>query len=218
MRNVGASWFVDIALKRAIDAGEIPGPRMITATNSFSIIGGHGDVNGFQPGILEDHLDYTEGLPTGPDECRKAVRYAHKHGAEVIKIMSSGGVMSAGSTALSERQFSDAELEAFVDEARLLGLKVCSHAHGSAGILAAVKADNVYRIIVREGAPTTAVRTVVGRDPAPEPSGSEVVTQVVPLQYLAAADAMALLRPFVAAAGAVDARGAGCCRTDQRIR
>jgi general secretion pathway protein D len=71
--------------------------------------------------------------------------------------------------------------------------------------LAAVKSDNVYRIIVREGAPTTAVRTVVGRDPAPEPAGNEVVTQVVPLQYLSAADAMALLRPFVAAEGAVGA-------------
>ncbi|HKZ08740.1 MAG TPA: type II secretion system secretin GspD [Methylomirabilota bacterium] len=71
--------------------------------------------------------------------------------------------------------------------------------------LAAVKSDNVYRIIVREGTPTTAVRTVVGRDPAPELSGSEVVTQVVPLQFLAASDAMALLRPFVAAEGAVSA-------------
>jgi general secretion pathway protein D len=71
--------------------------------------------------------------------------------------------------------------------------------------LTAVKSDNVYRIIVREGAPTTSVRTVVGRDPAPEPSGSEVITQVVPLQYLTAADAVALLRPFVAAEGAVGA-------------
>jgi imidazolonepropionase-like amidohydrolase len=96
-------------------------------------------VNGFQPGILEEHLDYTEGLPTGPEECRKAVRYAHKHGAGVIKIMSTGGVLSAGD-ALSSRQFSDEELDAFVDEARLLGLKVCCHAHGTAGMLAAVKA------------------------------------------------------------------------------
>lgn len=139
VRNVGASDFVDVALKRAIDRGDIPGPRMITATNAFSIVGGHGDVNSFAPGVLEDRLDYTVGLPTGPDECRKAVRYAHKHGAGVIKIMSTGGVLSAGD-ALSARQFSDAELAATVDEATLLGLKVCCHAHGAAGIKAAVKA------------------------------------------------------------------------------
>jgi imidazolonepropionase-like amidohydrolase len=139
VRNVGASQFVDVALKRAIDRGEIVGPRMITATNALSIVGGHGDVNFLQPGILEEHLDYTEGLPTGPDECRKAVRYAHKHGAGVIKIMSTGGVLSSGTT-LAERQFSDEELHAIVDEATLLGLKVCCHAHGAAGIKAAVKA------------------------------------------------------------------------------
>ena len=139
VRNVGASDFVDVALKRAIDRGDIPGPRMITATNALSIVGGHGDSNGFEEGILEGHLDYTSGLPTGPDECRKAVRYAHKHGAGVIKIMSTGGVLSAGD-ALSARQFSDAELEAMVDEATLLGLKVCCHAHGAAGIKAAVRA------------------------------------------------------------------------------
>jgi imidazolonepropionase-like amidohydrolase len=112
---------------------------MLTATNALSIVGGHGDANSFEPGILEEHLDYTVGLPTGPDECRKAVRYAHKHGAGVIKIMSTGGVLSAGD-ALSARQFSDAELNAIVDEATLLGLKVCCHAHGAAGIKAAVRA------------------------------------------------------------------------------
>ena len=139
VRNVGAGDFVDVALKRAIDRGVIPGPRMIVSTNSFSIIGGHGDANGYRPGILEDHLDYTEGLPTGPDECRKAVRYAHKHGAGVIKIMSTGGVLSANSV-LEARNFSDAELAAFVEEAKLLGLKVCCHAHGVEGIKAAVRA------------------------------------------------------------------------------
>jgi imidazolonepropionase-like amidohydrolase len=139
VRNVGASGFVDVALKRAIDRGNVPGPRMLTATNSFSIVGGHGDANSFQPGILEERLDYTTGLPTGPDECRKAVRYAHKHGAGVIKIMSTGGVLSDGD-ALTARQFSDAELAAIIDEATLLGLKVACHAHGAAGIKAAVRA------------------------------------------------------------------------------
>jgi len=139
VRNVGANDFVDVALKQAIDRGTVPGPRMIVSTNSFSIIGGHGDANGYRPGILEDHLDYTQGLPTGADECRKAVRYAHKHGAGVIKIMTSGGVLSAND-ALESRAFSDQELAAIVDEAHLLGLKVCSHAHGAEGIKSAVRA------------------------------------------------------------------------------
>ncbi|MEO6463051.1 MAG: amidohydrolase family protein, partial [Candidatus Eisenbacteria bacterium] len=142
VRNVGAGEFVDVALKRAIDRGLVPGPRMIVSTNSFSIVGGHGDANGYRPGILEDHLDYTQGLPTGPDECRKAVRYAHKHGAGVIKIMSTGGVLSAND-ALDARSFSDTELAAIVDEAKLLGLRVCSHAHGVEGIRSAVKAGVV---------------------------------------------------------------------------
>ncbi len=142
VRNVGAGEFVDVALKKAIDRGLIPGPRMIVSTNSFSIVGGHGDANGYRPGILEDHLDYTQGLPTGADECRKAVRYAHKHGAGVIKIMSTGGVLSAND-ALDARSFSDAELAAIVDVAKLLGLRVCSHAHGVEGIRSAVKAGVV---------------------------------------------------------------------------
>jgi general secretion pathway protein D len=71
--------------------------------------------------------------------------------------------------------------------------------------LAAVKTDNVYRIITRDGAPQNAVRTVVGRDPAPGSAGGEIVTQVVPLSYLNAADAVAILRPFVAAEGSVSA-------------
>ncbi len=139
VRNVGAHGFVDVSLKRAIDSGRIVGPRMITATHALSIVGGHGDANDLAPGIFEEHLDYTTGHPTGPDECRKAVRYAHKHGAGVIKVMSTGGVLSSGD-ALSGRQFSDDELAAIVDEAHHLGLKVCSHAHGAEGIKAAVKA------------------------------------------------------------------------------
>ncbi len=71
--------------------------------------------------------------------------------------------------------------------------------------LAAVKSDNVYRIITREGAPQTPLRTVVGSEPSPDSGGGEIVTQIVPLKYLTATDAVALLRPFVAAEGAVSA-------------
>jgi imidazolonepropionase-like amidohydrolase len=137
VRNVGAGELSDIALRRAIEKGAIPGPRILTSTHGLSITGGHGDANGFRPDILPGAIE--NGVVNGPDECREAVRWCAKYGADVIKIMSTGGVLSHGD-ALSARQFSDAELHALVDEASNLGLKVCSHAHGKAGMLAAIRA------------------------------------------------------------------------------
>ncbi|HEV8481467.1 MAG TPA: amidohydrolase family protein [Candidatus Eisenbacteria bacterium] len=139
VRNVLAWGFSDIALKNAIDAGIVPGPRMVCSTHGMSILGGHGDHNAFAPGIAEEEPSWKRGIITGPQDCRAAIRYAVKHGAEVIKIMSSGGVLSAGD-ALDARQFSDEELHLLVEEAGFLGRRVCSHAHGADGIRAAVKA------------------------------------------------------------------------------
>src|SRR5262249_3560944 len=109
------------------------------STHAMSILGGHGDHNNFAPGILEEEPSWKRGIITGPQDCRAAIRYAVKHGAEVIKIMSSGGVLSAGDS-LDHRQFSDEALHLLVEEAGFLGRKVCSHAHGAEGIRAAVKA------------------------------------------------------------------------------
>lgn len=139
VRNVGADGFADVSLKRAIDRGVIPGPRMVCATNGLSILGGHGDANGFAPGILEEEPSWKNGIVSSPDDCRAAVRYAIKHGADVIKIMSTGGVLSEGD-AVTSRQFSDEELRTIVDEATHAGRKVCAHAHGAEGIKAAVRA------------------------------------------------------------------------------
>ena len=139
VRNVAAWGFSDISLKKAIDAGLVPGPRMVCSAFPISIIGGHGDANNFAPGIAEDEPAWKRGIVSGPVDCRAAVRYLVKHGAEVIKIMSSGGVLSAGDS-LDARQFSDEELHLLVEEAGFLGRKVCSHAHGAEGIKAAIRA------------------------------------------------------------------------------
>lgn len=139
VRNVASWGFSDIALRNAIEAGLVPGPRMLCSTHAMSIVGGHGDANNFAPGIAEPEEGWKHGIITGPQDCRAAIRYAVKHGADVIKIMSSGGVLSAGD-ALDARQFSDEELHLLVEEATFLGRKVCSHAHGADGIRAAIVA------------------------------------------------------------------------------
>ena len=139
VRNIAAWGFSDVALQKAIDQGLVPGPRMIVSTHPISIVGGHGDANNFAPGIAEDEPAWRRGIVSGASDCRAAVRYAVKHGAGVIKIMSSGGVLSAGD-ALDARQFSDEELGLIVEEAAHLGRKVCSHAHGAEGIKAAIRA------------------------------------------------------------------------------
>jgi imidazolonepropionase-like amidohydrolase len=139
VRNVGGQGLEAIALQRAIDAGRIPGPRIVAAGNAISIVGGHGDSNGFRPGVLESEPMWKRGIVASPEDCRAAVRYAIKHGADVIKIMSTGGVLSQGD-AVTARQFSDAELAAIVEEAGFAHIRVASHAHGTAGIKAAIVA------------------------------------------------------------------------------
>ncbi len=138
VRDAGA-WpgFPDIALMRAIEAGRVAGPRMFPAGHYLSITGGHCDVTGFAPGVME--LGPNEGIANGADEILRAVRYQAKHGAKVIKVCATAGVFSKGDQP-GAQQYSDHELETIVEEASRHGLKVMAHAHGSEGILAAVKA------------------------------------------------------------------------------
>lgn len=137
IRNLGVSRFDDMALRLAIEEGRFPGPRMWNAGHGLSITGGHGDSNGYQPEALE--RDYRGGIADGPDECRKAVRYQIKHGADVIKVMATGGVLSEGD-AVGATQYSLAELKAIVEEAAKFDRKVAAHAHGTEGIKLAVSA------------------------------------------------------------------------------
>ncbi|MGF1454948.1 MAG: amidohydrolase family protein [Alphaproteobacteria bacterium] len=138
VRDAGA-WpgFPDVALMRAIEAGRVVGPRMFPAGHYISITGGHCDVGGFAPGVME--LGPKQGIADGTDEILKAVRYQAKHGVKVIKVCATSGVFSRGDLP-GAQQYSAGELRAVVEEASRQGLKVMAHAHGARGILAAVKA------------------------------------------------------------------------------
>ncbi|MHC4421245.1 MAG: metal-dependent hydrolase family protein [Planctomycetota bacterium] len=137
VRDVGSGYFVDVALMRAVEKGVIDGPRIFPAGHALGITGGHGDVTGFAPGILERGPE--SGIADGPDEVTKAVRYQIKHGAKVIKVVATAGVMSFESS-VGAQQYSEEELRAIVEEARRHGVKVAAHAHGTEGIIAAVNA------------------------------------------------------------------------------
>ena len=138
VRDLGASLgFADVALARAIEEGWVVGPRMIPAAHAISITGGHCEITGFAPGILE--LGPEGGVADGVPEVLKAVRYQIKHGAKVIKVCATAGVLSFEGPA-GAPQFSMEELIAIVEEAERHGLKVAAHAHGTEGIKNAIRA------------------------------------------------------------------------------
>jgi imidazolonepropionase-like amidohydrolase len=138
IRNLGADGGADIALKRAIDAGLVEGPRIWTARTTLSITGGHGDQGGLRPDLWAAPT-WMDGIVDSADDARKAVRYQHKYGADLIKITATGGVLSIGDSG-DAQQFTDEEMHAIVEAAHLLGMKVAAHAHGKAGINAAIRA------------------------------------------------------------------------------
>ena len=137
VRDVGAPGFADVSLMKAIDAGFVMGPRMIPSAYAIGITGGHCDDTGWAPGVNE--LGPEQGVADGVDAAVRAVRYQIKHGARVIKVCATAGVLSFDAT-LGAQQLSDAELQAIVQEASRHGLKVAAHAHGRDGIKAAVRA------------------------------------------------------------------------------
>ena len=138
IRNVGADGGADVALKRAIESGLVAGPRIWTARTVLSITGGHGDQGGLRPDLWVAPT-WMDGIIDSADEARKAVRYQHKYGADLIKITATGGVLSIGDSG-DAQQFTDEEMGAIVEAAHLLGMKVAAHAHGKAGIHAAIRA------------------------------------------------------------------------------
>src|ERR1019366_3474164 len=137
VRNVGAPNFDDVSLRRAIEGGYVPGPRMRTAAHSIGITGGHCDENGYKPGLFDG--DFKTGIADGPEQVRAAVRYQAKYGADVIKTCATGGVLSEGD-AVGVPQYTYEELKAMVDEATKLERKVAAHAHGAEGIKIATRA------------------------------------------------------------------------------
>jgi imidazolonepropionase-like amidohydrolase len=135
VRNVGASGFGDVALRDAINDGEVEGPRMRVSAYPIGIQGGHCDNN-----LLPHDFHYTEeGVADNPWQGRAKVRQMAKFGADVIKICASGGVLSKGDEAGAE-QLTLEEMKAIVEEAHKLGRKVAAHAHGAASIRDAILA------------------------------------------------------------------------------
>jgi len=137
VRDLGGSPEQSFALRDGIAKGYLQGPRIIAAGSNVAVTGGHGDVDGMSPDLLEMHTAKT--VCDGPYDCRRATRRAIKFGADVIKITSTGGVLSDTDTGTGQ-QMADDELREVIDSAHALGRKVASHAHAAAGINAALRA------------------------------------------------------------------------------
>ena len=135
VRNVGAEGYSDVALRDAIDAGDVLGPRMQVSGPPLGISGGHCD-NSLLP--FEFHHS-AEGVADGEQAVMHRVREVIKYGADVIKFCASGGVFSKGDNPLLE-QYSPAEMNVLITEAHRLGRKVATHAHSSIAIKDAVRA------------------------------------------------------------------------------
>jgi imidazolonepropionase-like amidohydrolase len=202
VRECGSGEFLDVSLKKAIDTGKIIGPRIIPAGHAVGITGGHGDASGFKPGLLEE--DWRAGVADGPEEVLKAVRYQIKHGAEVIKIMATAGVLSFEKN-VGAQQMTFEEMRTAVEEAARHGLKVSAHAHGTDGIITAVKAgvasvehgsilnDEAIRLMKEKGTylvPTSAVTKHLPLDVLP-PLLKEKALKIMPIMRLSFKKALA---------------------------
>jgi len=135
--DLGAPNDAIFALRDGVARGDVIGPRIIASGSSVSIHGGHGDANGYRDDVL--HVLSSESICSGPEDCMRAVRTQVRAGADVIKITSTGGVLSNTAAGLGQ-QFTDAELAAIVEVAHRMGRKVTAHAHGADGINAFLRA------------------------------------------------------------------------------
>jgi len=137
VRDMGPNWpYTDVALRNAIEAGAVPGPRMLVAGAYVSSTGGAGDASQFSPYV---QVPLVHNLADGPEEITKAVRTNFKNGADFIKILATGAVLSKGIVP-GAQQYSEEEMRAAVVEARRWGRDVAAHAHGTEGIKAAIRA------------------------------------------------------------------------------
>jgi imidazolonepropionase-like amidohydrolase len=135
IRNVGASDYADVALRNAINAGEVPGPRMAVSGPGLGITGGHCDRNSLNASFEER----SDGVADGPWAVRAQVRKNIKYGADLTKFCATGGVFSKG-TKVGMTQYTLEEMQAIVDESHTHGRKVAAHAHGNEGIKRAILA------------------------------------------------------------------------------
>ncbi|HEU4776112.1 MAG TPA: amidohydrolase family protein [Telluria sp.] len=192
VRDLGAADGLNIALKRAIENGAVPGPRMFTAGKSIATTGGHADpTNGLSARFSRalGNPGPNEGVINSPDEGRQAVRARYKEGADLIKVTATGGVLSQARSGQNS-QYTEEELRAIVSAAKDYGFRVAAHAHGTEGIKRALRAgvdsiehgtmmdDEAIALFKKTGAwyvPTLAAGRYVG-DKAKDP---EYYTPVV---------------------------------------
>jgi imidazolonepropionase-like amidohydrolase len=174
VRDVGASNFIDVGLRNAINSGVVPGPRMLVATHALGATGGHCDEgDNFRFGLLKHESGPEDGVINSPDQARFAVRFNIKYGANVIKTCATGGVLSPTDD-VDVPQLTQAELDALVGEAHALRRKTAAHAHGAEGAKRAIRAgidsiehgtfidDEGFRLMRERGTylvPTLATRT-----------------------------------------------------------
>ena len=138
VRDLGDSYRASIALRNAINAGKVPGPRIIAAGKSIASTGGHADpTNGWARKFGGDPGP-DEGVINSPEDARKAVRQRYKDGSDTIKITATGGVLSIAKNSQNP-QMTEAEIAAVVETAHDYGFKVAAHAHGAEGIKRAVR-------------------------------------------------------------------------------
>jgi imidazolonepropionase-like amidohydrolase len=142
VRDLGAFDALNVSLKRAIAAGELPGPRMFTAGTAIATMGGHADpTNDLSHRFMHavGHPGPNEGVISGPDQARQAVRARYKEGADLIKVTATGGVLSEAQSG-QNAQYTEDELRAIISTAKDYGFRVAAHAHGTEGIKRALRA------------------------------------------------------------------------------
>jgi imidazolonepropionase-like amidohydrolase len=131
VRDVGSSDFVDVGLRNSINAGVVPGPRMLVSVHALGSTGGHcDDGDGFRFGLFGHETGPEDGVINSPEQARYAVRFNVKYGADIIKTCASGGVLSPTDD-VDVPQLTQAELNALVDEAHTLRRKTAAHSHGA---------------------------------------------------------------------------------------
>ena len=181
VRDVGSADFVDVGLRNSINAGIVPGPRMLVSVHALGGTGGHCDRgDDIRFGLLKE-TGPEDGVINSPDEARFAVRWNIKYGADIIKTCATGGVLSP-TDAVDLPQLSQAELDALVSAAHELGRKTAAHAHGSEGAKRAIRAginsiehgtfldDEALRMMRERGTylvPTLSVRTGIAESKFP---------------------------------------------------
>jgi imidazolonepropionase-like amidohydrolase len=138
VRDVGSEDYIALGLRNAIAAGMIPGPRMLVSNYAIGSTGGHADQDPYPPQRIAV-AGPIKGVCNGPDQCREAVRYQIKYGADVIKFMPSGGVLSL-SDPVDNAQLTQEEMNAIVSEAHNWGRKVAAHCHGDKAAKMAIAA------------------------------------------------------------------------------